>query len=676
MSHAKTRLFSWLVVAVGSVALLTGRVASAQCFGDCNGDGQLTAGDLTKIKCIILNCASAAPGCAACANAPCTAADSNLNGLISAGELTHAINNILTFLNPPKGCPPGPSSTPTVGGGTPTPTPTSTNTPGTAVRLCGNGVVDPSPVGTPGEECDDGGTCIGGTNAGTHCTAEADCMGSGVCAAGANLERVCNSDADCPESTCIHCKTFGGDGCAANCTLETTINGTLVPGAPVSNPAPGTSSAVVRTDGVISNLPLALSGTTIQIYGKERNGFIPFVQPSTGVKFPAIKVGTVACACVRAVAFKTCGGTIFEADGSPATNCTPTFTQGDSVCAGKNPCTFVHGPGNATTGLLGCNGLSGTNLLFAQDAGGQPPYPPAPTPPVGSGPPMLTLGDECDCTGDTNCGAGQTCNLSGPNTGRCTCSADADCPQADLVGVGVCPRNCVGGSVPGSKCTSDGDCLGGTCPVGSCIPSVCSPTRACPAGQACTASGPGAAIIVSSTAIGQVVPPTGFKPNVCNVSLAPTPNAGTAPYGADKIFCYHCSGGTSNGAPCTLPADCPGGTCIDDDPEGCVGGTNAGHPCSTDNDCPGGACVNARGSVQTLPIVSGTATGVVTNAWFQGTNTVKSLGPFSIVGGKANCQALAQPTPSTSGTCTAGAFDTLNQPQLVDAVVTNLLCTQ
>src|SRR5262249_24351009 len=31
---------------------------------------------------------------------------------------------------------------------------------------CGNGVVE------PGEDCDNGGTCVGGTNAGTHCTAE------------------------------------------------------------------------------------------------------------------------------------------------------------------------------------------------------------------------------------------------------------------------------------------------------------------------------------------------------------------------------------------------------------------------------------------------------------------------------------------------------------------------
>src|SRR5262249_39068014 len=91
----------------------TRTAGSSTCFGDCNGDGQLTAGDLTKMKCIILNCASLAASCGACANAPCGASDSNGDGKLSAGELTHAITNIITFLNPPRGCPPGASPTPT-----------------------------------------------------------------------------------------------------------------------------------------------------------------------------------------------------------------------------------------------------------------------------------------------------------------------------------------------------------------------------------------------------------------------------------------------------------------------------------------------------------------------------------------------------------------------------------
>ena len=39
--------------------------------------------------------------------------------------------------------------------------------------LCGDGVVEPP------EDCDDGGICIGGSNAGTHCIAESECIGNG-----------------------------------------------------------------------------------------------------------------------------------------------------------------------------------------------------------------------------------------------------------------------------------------------------------------------------------------------------------------------------------------------------------------------------------------------------------------------------------------------------------------
>ena len=91
---------------------------------------------------------------------------------------------------------------------------------------CGNGVTE------AGEECDDGGTCIGGSNAGTHCTAESQCIGNGVCIGGYKAETACdptNPDA-CPGGTCKKCVPQGGDGCASNCTTETTVQMPLVPG--------------------------------------------------------------------------------------------------------------------------------------------------------------------------------------------------------------------------------------------------------------------------------------------------------------------------------------------------------------------------------------------------------------------------------------------------------------
>jgi hypothetical protein len=684
MSHRKARSIHAVVIAAATLVVCAGGVAWAQCTGDCNGDLAVRASDIARIIQTILRCgpcAGAIPGGVAtgCGGflGGCPAADFNpTDNCLRAGELAKIKDNVLRTpaLQTPGACASGPSATPTLAASpTPTPTATSAVTP----RLCGNGIVDAG----AGEDCDDGGTCIGGTNANTHCTSEADCMGSGVCEGGINIERVCDVDADCPGSSCIHCKTMGGDGCAANCTFETTLNTSLVPGSPANSPAPGTSSAVVRTDGAITTLPLALSGSLVQVYGKERNGMIPFVQPANGLKYSAIKVGTVACACVRAAAFKSCGGTIFNKDGSLTTNCTPLYTKGDSECIGQKPCTFVHGPGNSATGIVGCNGLDAANLFFAQDAGQPPggtptPYPPAPTPPPGAGQPIITLGNDCECTNDAGCGTGQTCNLSGAAKGRCSCLADADCPQAPQIGIGVCPRNCAGSPFGAIKCTSDADCGGGTCPVGACIPSVCATGLACPTGQSCTTGGPGSTLTLSSTAIGTVQPPQFAKPNICNVTLGPTPSVATAGYGADKIYCYNCAGGTNKGKPCGTDADCPGSFCSDDDPEGCVGGSNAGQPCSTDLDCPGGTCVNARGSIQTLPVVSGTATGLITNAFFQGGNTIKSLGPFSVVGAKTDCALLTAPTPSSSGAATAGVFGQLNQPQLADSVVTNLLVTQ
>lgn len=60
-----------------------------------------------------------------------------------------------------------------------------------ADAFCGNGVVE------PGEDCDDGGTCIGGSNAGTHCTAESDCIGNGMCVGGTKAWTACADDSAC-----------------------------------------------------------------------------------------------------------------------------------------------------------------------------------------------------------------------------------------------------------------------------------------------------------------------------------------------------------------------------------------------------------------------------------------------------------------------------------------------
>jgi hypothetical protein len=526
---------------------------------------------------------------------------------------------------------PTPSATPPP----PTATPTGTPTPTThIVAACGNKVVD------PGEDCDVGGTCTGGDNAGTACTQEADCHGDGVCLFGPNALHACASDTDCPSSHCIHCKTFGGatipgdatHTCAANCTFETDVLFTFVPGKVVAGGlAQGTSGAVVH--GGLT-LPIAFSGGQTLSIGKPIDNVIPAAIKASTVHFPPLKVGALACACVRAVSTKTCGGVLNERDGSPADDCTPDFTVGDSVCAGKKPCAYVHGVGNSATGFIGCNGLNFVNLNFSQDAGGQP-LPPQPTPPVGAGPAQIGLANGCWCSANSDCGAGQTCDTT---TGRCSCTLDSDCPATTSGGTPVVTSClCPAGPAPCATPSS-----------GTCVYFGCMHDAECAGNLKCRGGGPGAAVIVNSTAIGQTDNTKFNLPNPCvwvpKPTVAPTntskpktptplpPNpTPTAPLelGPDHKYCNVVNG-------------------VDDDPQ------------------------SSRGSPQTLPAVAGFAGAVVTNNGAPGT----TVGPFFAIGGVFNCSALLAPTPSASGAGIAGAFGALNQAPLGTIVVTNVQYAQ
>ncbi len=244
-------------------------------------------------------------------------------------------------------------------------TPDPTATPEAA--RCGNHALEP-----PGEECDDGGVCIGGADAGVRCTSDSRCEGEGVCIGGDKELFACVDDADCPGSRCVRCKTFGGDGCASNCTNETEVPLDLVRGV-VQNTTPlsiaaGTSGAVVHGD--LTTIPLPLSGTQGLTLGKERDGIIPLALKANAVNIPRIDLSFV-CACVRAVAQKRCGGVVFNRDGTLSPDCTDRFTEGPSVCPSDKPCAFIFGDDNAGTGLISCTaGLHGVDVMVSQDAGG------------------------------------------------------------------------------------------------------------------------------------------------------------------------------------------------------------------------------------------------------------------------------------------------------------------
>ena len=236
-----------------------------------------------------------------------------------------------------------------------TATPTSSPTPGPPG--CGNGVID------AGEDCDNGGTCIGGANAGTTCRGKSDCIGDGVCIGGPRAEHVCSSNAECSDGTCQHCVTFGGAGCAANCTTERTLTVQL---------DDLSSGETIHSEG-FPDVLLPFTGSEAWNVGGERARHIPFVVKADSESINKVDLsgfGFSTCACVRAVAVKTCGGTVFEADGAFSTDCTPLFTPGDSECGGKKPCAFVHGPGNSASGTVGCEDIQGANASCTQDSRG------------------------------------------------------------------------------------------------------------------------------------------------------------------------------------------------------------------------------------------------------------------------------------------------------------------
>jgi hypothetical protein len=316
-----------------------------------------------------------------------------------------------------------PTNTTAVNTATSTPTPTATTGGGVTPlpNVCGNGITEAG----NGETCDDGGTCIGGDNTGAACVTESQCIGDGICDLGPNIGKGCTSNADCASpGHCIHCKTFGGDGCAANCTTETSVKVNFVTGTVGGTPKKCLSGSCAALHADIGAFFLPLSGSETIVAGQKPasgpwNGLITFTTVAASVTIPSIPVSTIACACVRGAAAETCGGIVIEKDGSVATDC----TDADNCAAlGKPPCTFVHGSGNTASGIINCGALATgsltpDNLVFTQDQGGtNPPWPPPPTPPDGSKPPVIVL------SGGTNGGNGVLINTLkiGFTQGACT----------------------------------------------------------------------------------------------------------------------------------------------------------------------------------------------------------------------------------------------------------------
>jgi hypothetical protein len=230
--------------------------------------------------------------------------------------------------------------------------------------VCGNGDREGS------EECDNGGQCFGTSKAGQHCESDADCgTGNGKCEAGVKGFWACTTDADCPDSRCVRCMPLGGDGCAANCTIETNF---------VFNLKSPESGSIVYANFplAVTGLPLPLAGHQTMISGHENgNTLIPFVVKAADVKLDPINLLNFYCICVRAVALKTCGGTLTNKNGTLTPSCTPNYDTAPANCAalGLPPCAFVYGAGNSGVGVVGCDGLPLTDVSITQTRQGTDP---------------------------------------------------------------------------------------------------------------------------------------------------------------------------------------------------------------------------------------------------------------------------------------------------------------
>jgi hypothetical protein len=311
------------------------------CVGDCDGSNSVTVDEIVTMVNIALGMANVST---------CPAGDGDSSGSITVDEIITAVNNALN------GCPAG------SGGGE-----------------------------GGGEDCDDGGLCVGGSDAGEACTSDDTCDPvQGACFGGINDLRGCTSDDDCEGAPCRRCRPYGGDGCAANCTNESDSQYDLVRGmvgADMISIVAGTSGAVVF--GPFLTVPLPLNGTQVLTIGTAVNGVATVTVPVDGVSLDRIPVSTIACACTRGAEARTCGGVLFESTGEQAANCTPGFVDPE-VCPAERACAPVHGPGNTGSGFITCGG-AGVDVEFIQDCNGTPGAEPLDplvvvTPRDGSGP--------------------------------------------------------------------------------------------------------------------------------------------------------------------------------------------------------------------------------------------------------------------------------------------------
>ncbi len=450
----------------------------------------------------------------------------------------------------------------------PTSTPTATATATTGAALCGNGVVE-SP-----EECDNGGTCISGPkfckagpNIGTACTlANAGTTCGSDPATGGPYDcygNPCTSDATCGGG---FCRAFGGDGCASNCTIESSRSYIFTGAKCFGGTTPGADCSFIRT--------------------------------CVGGAFPG----------------KSCATNI---DCGPSNNrgvCTSECGTAPADCFGIGECTA--GDPAKVTAATTCPASVGTSQVVVCVAGTNDQVPcnlNADCPSgvcggTGNSPNRCSNNATRVCTTDANC-------LSG---GHCTAFACVGGTRSAL----VCNKNlnCSGGGICGNYCSSSaGAASDGICKnkSGAYLQGVPLALSIGPlAGQQTLKIGkPDASgvipVVVPASSVQFL--PVKVSGLVCAcVRGAPDPdvngpgNAASGMIGCgatglpavnvnlsqdhDTVPSHTCIGGSNPGAPCNPNAQCTGGGTCNTSTFLCAGGSNPGAPCNPSVDCIGGTC--------------------------------------------------------------------------------------
>lgn len=182
---------------------------------------------------------------------------------------------------------------------------------------------------------------------------------------------VCGDGVTDPPETCDDGNTLAGDGCAANCTVESEEPVTLNLGTAETSQ----SSAIVQT--LIFAIPLKLTGEVLITHGSVREdevigvdgplfspGDLPIAQiiEDNLERVNPIEVPGLVCACLRGVELKTCGGVVPVPGQTAGVICTD-----DSTCNGDT-CQVAFGNGVSAGGKIGCNGVENQDYVFTADS--------------------------------------------------------------------------------------------------------------------------------------------------------------------------------------------------------------------------------------------------------------------------------------------------------------------